>query len=83
MREKTQILFPVSLVPYETIRDWECFDADTGNDSAREIREYLIANFVRWKDDDAYSKELEQLIRDLRAKQRNPRTRPPSRGKGK
>ena len=25
-------LFPVRLVDFETLRDWECFDADTGKD---------------------------------------------------
>jgi len=26
-----------------------CFDADTGKDSAREIREYFIPDFSNWK----------------------------------
>jgi len=30
VREKKQVLFPVRLVPFEAIRDWECFDADGG-----------------------------------------------------
>ncbi len=42
-------------------------DADTGIDSAREIREYLIADFSRWKEHDAYSAEFEKLVRDLKA----------------
>lgn len=71
VREKTQILFPVSLVPYEpSIRDWECFDADTGKDSAREIREYLIADFSNWKDHESYQKEFVLLLRDLQSKRR-------------
>ena len=36
------MLFPVRLVGFEVLRDWECFDGDTGKDSAREIREYFI-----------------------------------------
>ena len=75
VREKTQILFPVSLVPYKKIRNWECFDADTGKDSAREIREYMIADFTRWKNHDFYSKELELLIRDLQSSQKKPLSR--------
>ena len=39
------MLLPIGLVPYATIRDWECFDADTGKDSAREVREYFIPDF--------------------------------------
>jgi len=36
--EKRRMLFPLGLVDFEILRDWECFDADTGKDSAREIR---------------------------------------------
>ena len=61
------MLFPVRLVDFETLRDWECFDADTGKDSAREIREYFIPNFSNWKDFDSYQAALQHLLRDLRA----------------
>jgi len=47
------MLLAVRLVPYETLRDWECFDADTGKDSAREIREYFIPDFGNWKNHDS------------------------------
>jgi hypothetical protein len=40
--EKRRVLFPLRLVGFEALRDWELFDADTGKDSAREIREYFI-----------------------------------------
>jgi hypothetical protein len=72
LRERVQILFPVSLVRYEDLRDWECFDADTGKDSAREIREYLIANFQNWKDHDAYQEEFTKLLRDLKSPRKTP-----------
>jgi uncharacterized protein YjbI with pentapeptide repeats len=49
MRESHRMLFPLRLADFETLRDWECFDADTGKDSAREIREYFIPDFSRWK----------------------------------
>ena len=38
-------------------------DPDTGIDSAREIREYLVADFSRWKEHDAYAAEFEKLVR--------------------
>jgi hypothetical protein len=60
------VLFPVRLVDFEVLRDWECFDADGGFDSAPEIREYFILNFSQWKDHDAYQKALEWLLRDLK-----------------
>jgi hypothetical protein len=68
IREKRRMLFPVRLVDFETLRDWESFDADTGKDSAREIREYFIPDFSGWKEDhDAYRQEFDRLIRALKA----------------
>ena len=32
LREKRQKLFPIRLVSLDRIRDWNCFDADTGKD---------------------------------------------------
>jgi hypothetical protein len=43
------VLFPIRLVNFEAIRDWKCFDADVGIDSAAEIREYFIPDFSHWK----------------------------------
>ncbi|MGA2687383.1 MAG: toll/interleukin-1 receptor domain-containing protein [Candidatus Korobacteraceae bacterium] len=37
-RERKQMLFPVTIVPFERVRSWKLFDADRGKDSAREIR---------------------------------------------
>ncbi len=70
VREKKQVLFPVRLVPFEAIRDWECFDADAGKDSAREVREYFILDFSEWKDHDKYKKAFERLLGDLKAGKR-------------
>jgi len=61
LRERRRKLFPVRLVKFEALRDWECFDADTGKDSAREIREYFIPDFTNWKDHDAYRHAFERL----------------------
>jgi uncharacterized protein YjbI with pentapeptide repeats len=66
-REKWQVLFPMRLVSFEAVRDWECFDADTGKDSAREIREYFIPDFSNWKNHDAYQVAFQRLLRDLKA----------------
>ena len=66
IREKRQMLFPISLVPFEQIKAWKAFDADTGKDSAREIREYFIPDFSNWKDHDSYQ-AFERLLRDLKA----------------
>jgi hypothetical protein len=66
-QERRQMLFPVALVPYRAIEDWECFDADRGKDSAREIREYFIPDFSDWKDHDSYQKAFSRLVADLKA----------------
>ena len=66
-KEGKRVLFPVRLVGFERLRDWECFDGDTGKDSAREIREYFIPDFSNWKDHDSYQTAFGRLVRDLKA----------------
>lgn len=66
VRENRRVLFPVRIVSYEAIRDWERFDADTGKDSAREIREYFIPDFGGWKDHDQYKESFDRLMLDLK-----------------
>jgi uncharacterized protein YjbI with pentapeptide repeats len=66
VRDKRRLLFPIRLVPFESIREWECFDADTGKDSAREIREFFIPDFSNWKNHDSYQEAFERLITDLK-----------------
>ena len=74
LSEKRRMLFPVRLVDFETIREWECFDADTGKDSAREIREYFVPDFSNWKDHDAYTTAFRRLLQDLKLPDRSLRT---------
>lgn len=68
IKEGKRILFPISICSFETLRDWECFDADAGKDSAREIREYFIPDFSNWKDHDAYKLAFDRLLDDLHGK---------------
>jgi len=65
-REGRRVLFPVRLVSFERLRDWEWFDADTGRDLAKEIREYHIPDFSQWKNHDAYQAEFVRLLHDLK-----------------
>ena len=65
--EKKRKLFPVRLVPFETLYDWKCFDAKTGKDLAREIAEYFIPDFANWKDHDSYKTGFERLLKDLKS----------------
>jgi len=62
-------LFPVRLVDFETLRDWECFDADSGTDLAVELREYFIPDFSNWKDHDSFEAAFSRLLKDLRAEE--------------
>ena len=66
-REGKQLLFPITLVPFEAIKQWKLFDADIGMDSAREIREYSIPDFSNWKDHDSYQTAFQRLVKDLKA----------------
>jgi hypothetical protein len=60
-------LFPVRLVDFDTIREWECFDADGGKDLAVELREYFIPDFSRWKDHDQFEASFARLLNDLKS----------------
>ncbi len=68
VREKRQVLFPIRLIDFKTLQQWECFDSDTGKDSAKEIREYFIPDFSNWKNHDDYQKTFKKLIHDLKPK---------------
>ena len=73
VRDQRRVMFPVRLTSYEEVRDWECFDADTGKDSAREIREYFIPDFSDWKDHDSYREAFLALLRDLKSQDPKPK----------
>ena len=67
IKEGKRVLFPIRLnISFKELEEWECFDADRGKDSAREIREYYIPDFTQWKDHDQYQKEFDKLLRDLK-----------------
>lgn len=66
-QKERQMLFPLTLAPFERIREWKCFDADTGTDSAREIREYFLPDFSNWTDPESYQRAFNRLLRDLKA----------------
>ena len=65
--ENRRKLFPIRLVDFDTIQNWECFDADSGKDLAVELREFYIPDFSNWKDHDLFEAEFAKLLRDLRA----------------
>jgi hypothetical protein len=61
-----RVLFPISVVPFDSIQNWECFDADSGKDLGVEVREYFINDFSEWNVRDAFEMASSRLIRDLR-----------------
>jgi len=67
LHDKCRVLFPISLVPFERLRAWELFDADSGQDLAVEIREYLIPDFSRWQDRKTFDTQVRALLAGLKA----------------
>ena len=63
-------LVPVRLVDMETLRDWECFDADSGKNLATELREYFIPDFSHWNEHAPFEAAFARLLKDLRAEDR-------------
>lgn len=60
---KRHVLFPIALVPFSDIRTWEQFNADLGEDIAREIREYFVRDFSAWNTNhDAYQQAFEKVV---------------------
>jgi hypothetical protein len=62
LRQGKRKLFPVRLVGYNVLRDWTCFDADSGKDLAVELREYFIPDFSHWKDHDQFEAAFARLL---------------------
>jgi hypothetical protein len=65
LKEGRQMLFPVRLASFDTLKTWTSFDADTGRDLAREVREYFIPDFSNWHDEQAFNKEVNKLANAL------------------
>jgi hypothetical protein len=72
IKEGRRKLFPITIVEFDKVKAWRRFDADTGKDLAKEVREYFIPDFSNWKDHDAFEKAFERLLRDLRAEEARP-----------
>jgi hypothetical protein len=67
LRDRCRVLFPISLVPFDRLRQWELFDADSGHDLAVEIREYLIPDFSGWQDAMTFERQFQGLLLGLNA----------------
>ncbi|HVF66719.1 MAG TPA: toll/interleukin-1 receptor domain-containing protein [Pyrinomonadaceae bacterium] len=69
IKEGRRKLFPITIVEFDKVKAWRRFDADTGKDLAKEVREYFIPDFSNWKEHDAFEKAFERLLRDLKAEE--------------
>jgi len=68
IKEKRRVLFPIGLISFEDLKNWEYPDPDTGKDIALEIREYYIPDFTNWKtNQDLYRKEFKKLLKSLQS----------------
>ena len=75
VEENRRVLFPITLAEFSKIQQWKCFDADTGKDSAREVREYFIPDFSNWKNHDSYQNAFARLLRDLKPEKAEAKTK--------
>lgn len=66
IEQKRRKLFPIRLVDFETIKNWERIDTDSGMDIAAEVRSYFIPDFSDWKNHDSFEKGFARLLKDLR-----------------
>jgi hypothetical protein len=67
LRDGRRKLFPVRLMDYKSLEQWESFYADLAEDVAEEIREYFIPDFSNWKDHDAFETAFARLLKDLKS----------------
>jgi len=65
-RTDSQVLFPVSLVPFSRLREWDLIDPDTGIDIAARIRSYYIPDFSDWASKGKFDASLARLLKALR-----------------
>lgn len=72
IKEGRRKLFPITIVEFDKVKAWKRFDADSGRDLAKEVREYFIPDFSNWKAHDAFEKAFERLLLDLRAEEARP-----------
>ncbi len=66
-KQKRRKLFPIRLIDYAKLADWELLDTDSGKDLAEEVRGYFIPDFSKWEDQKAFEKAFERLINDLQS----------------
>jgi hypothetical protein len=69
LEETRRKLFPIRLVDFDSVREWRCFDAETGKDWRVEVREYFVPDFSNWRERDAFEASFSRLLIDLKAEE--------------
>lgn len=59
-------LFPIRLIGFEMLRNWESFNSDVGKDMAVELREYYIPDFSNWRNADDFDVALKKLLEGMK-----------------
>ena len=67
INEGKRVLFPVRLVEFQTLKNWERLDADTGKTLPGKSANISYRISVPGKDNDSYQKAFQRLLRDLKA----------------
>ncbi|WP_167599285.1 toll/interleukin-1 receptor domain-containing protein [Chlorobaculum sp. 24CR] len=66
--EGKRVLFPISLVEFSTLEQWEFVDSK-GRDLSEEIRKFYIPNFKGWENDNSlYTTEFDKLLKAFKDK---------------
>lgn len=63
--EGRAVLFPIRLVPLESIRNWKLPGTGMRKEQAERLRAESMLDFTGWLDPDKYQPELERLIETL------------------
>lgn len=66
-KEQKQILFPISLISFDSLKNWEFFDNSTGIDIAERVREYFIPVFDNWQNEESYQKVFNRFLGNLKS----------------
>ena len=61
-----RVLFPISIVSFNRLQNWELHDADSGIDLAHHVRSYFVPDFSGWQSPNAVGAELQKLVKALR-----------------
>lgn len=70
VKENRRKLFPITIVDFDKVKAWSCFDTDNGMDLAKEVRRYFIPDFSNWKDYNNFETAFSKLLRDLKAEEK-------------